>query len=429
MPSSDILIRSPIKATFRTAQVAGMFDVPDKESVEFSMAVKMPIEDRPWRIGLVVGPSGSGKTTIGRQLFPEAKFHTGYKWPKEGAIVDGFPAGLDSQVITGALSAVGFSSPPHWLKRFSHLSNGQQFRCELARVMLEDAETVIVDEFTSVVDRDAAKISSAAVAKAIRNRDGCRLIALSCHYDVIDWLDPDWIFNTATGDFAWRELRRRPPIELRIHKATGAAWGLFRGHHYLTANLPRPAQCFVAAWHGTPVAFTSYLHLWQGKIRNGKRECRTVVLPDFQGVGIGNAVSEWLGRYVLAKGFRFYSTTSHPAMIRHRHRSRLWKLNRMGHTPVAGVNERRKNHGTASASRSHSRVTAGFEFVGEPRTSSVAVSEIDRREASPQTPPVGHGSETAQQVSPRPVPRQSQTPSRGNGRRARPRKGSKAGSQ
>src|SRR6185312_11561211 len=102
----------------------------------------------------------------------------------------------------------------------NHLSNGQKFRCELARLMLEDAELVIVDEFTSVIDRDAAKISSAAVAKALRRRKSPKLIALSCHYDVIDWLDPDWVFNTATMEFSRRLLRRRPTIELRIHQAT-----------------------------------------------------------------------------------------------------------------------------------------------------------------------------------------------------------------
>jgi hypothetical protein len=277
--------------------------------------------------------------------------------------VDGFPEGLDGREITAALSSVGFSSPPHWLKRYTHLSNGQKFRCELARLMLEDAAVVLFDEFTSVVDRDAAKVSSAAVAKALRRRGRLRLIALSCHYDVIDWLDPDWAYNTADGSFARRSLRWRPPLELRIHKATPAAWPLFRGHHYLTARLHRSARCWVATWNGSPVAFTSCMPMvgragvWRGH--------RTVVLPDYPAVGIGSALSEWLGGYLTSWGLRFTSVTSQPAMVRDRSRSPNWRMKQFGHLKA---HERRVHRriGMLADTSSSSRLTASLEYVGNP---------------------------------------------------------------
>jgi ABC-type ATPase involved in cell division/GNAT superfamily N-acetyltransferase len=361
MPSAHVLIESPVEPSFRVEQVRGMFDVPEQASVRHEWEVNIPIEDFAWQIGLVVGPSGSGKTTIGRRLFPDALFHAGYAWPETGAVVDGFPAHLDGREITAALSSVGFSSPPHWLKRYAHLSNGQKFRCELARLMLEDAGLVIFDEFTSVVDRDAARVSSAAVAKALRRRGRPRLIALSCHFDIIDWLDPDWVYNTADGSFARRSLRGRPPVELRVCKATPAAWPLFRNHHYLTGRLHRAARCWVATWNGIPVAFTSCMPLvghagvW--------REHRTVVLPDFQGVGIGNALSEWLGAYLRSWGIRFTSVTSHPAMIRHRSRSPNWRLKRFGHVKAHGRKVLR-SIGRLADTSSTSRLTASFEYAG-----------------------------------------------------------------
>jgi ABC-type ATPase involved in cell division/GNAT superfamily N-acetyltransferase len=354
-------VESPIEPSFRVEQVRGMFDVPEQASIRHEWDVDIPVEETDWQIGLVVGPSGSGKTTIGRRLFPEALFHAGYEWPETRAVVDGFPAHLDGREITQALSSVGFSSPPHWLKRYGHLSNGQKFRCELARLMLEEAAVVLFDEFTSVVDRDAAKVSSAAVAKALRRRGRPKLIALSCHYDVIDWLDPDWVYNTADGNFARRSLRGRPPVELRVHQATPAAWALFKQHHYLTARLHRGARCWVATWNGVPVAFTSCMPLvghagvW--------REHRTVVLPDFQGIGVGNSLSEWLGAYLKSWGLRFTSVTSHPAMIRHRSRSLKWKLKRFGHLKA----HERKVHrriGMLADTSSTSRLTASFEYVG-----------------------------------------------------------------
>jgi len=374
VPRVKITIESPIAPSFRVAQVAGMFDVPLAGKLTHDWDVNLPIEGLDWQIGLLVGPSGSGKTTLGRRLFPDARFHEGYAWPAAAAIVDAFPEALDGKTITGALSSVGFSSPPHWLKRYAHLSNGQKFRCELARLMLDTpplADTggsppvVVFDEFTSVVDRDAAKVSSAAVAKALRRRGTPRLVALSCHYDVIDWLDPDWVYNVADGSFARRSLRRRPAIELAIHEASPRAWPLFSGHHYLSRTLHRSARCFVACWGERPVAFTSYLHL-PGKDKRLKREHRTVVLPDYQGVGIGNALSEWLGGHVKGLGFRFVSTTSHPAMIRHRMKSPLWKSSGpIGHKP--GHVGASKRAGGMKEAQSRLRITGSFEYVGPAR--------------------------------------------------------------
>lgn len=362
MPRLEFVIESPIRSSFRVAQVAGMFDVPLQASVRHEWDVDLPIEGIDWQIGLLVGPSGSGKTTLGRRLFPDALFHTGYDWPAEAAVVDGFPEGLDGKTITQALSSVGFSSPPHWLKRYAHLSNGQKFRCELARLMLDTAETVVFDEFTSVVDRDAAKVSAAAVAKALRMRKCPRLVALSCHYDVVDWLDPDWVYNVADGSFARRLLRRRPAIRLEVHQVGTAAWPLFRGHHYLSRSLNCTARCFMATWNGTPVGFASYLHL-PGKDKRLKREHRTVVLPDFQGVGIGNALSEWLGGHVRGLGFRFVSTTSHPAMIRHRLKSAKWRrTSKIGHKN--GHSGATKSGTRMKASGSATRITGSFEYVG-----------------------------------------------------------------
>ena len=110
-----------------------------------------------------------------------------------------------------------------------------------------------------------------------------------------------------------------------------------------------------------PVAFTSCMPLvghagvW--------REHRTVVLPDFQGVGIGNALSEWLGAYLKSWGLRFTSVTSHPAMIRHRSASPKWRMKRFGHLKAHERRVHRRIGMLADTSRT-SRLTASFEYVG-----------------------------------------------------------------
>ena len=364
MPRVDAVIESPIASSFRVEQVRGMFDVPDAKTVRHEWHVDVPVEGKDWKIGLIVGPSGSGKTTLGRRLFPDALFHTGYDWPEERAVVDGFPTHLEGREITQALSAVGFSSPPHWLKRFGHLSNGQQFRCELARLMLEDVDTVICDEFTSVIDRDAAKVSSAAVAKALRGRAGPRLVALSCHYDVIDWLDPDWVLDTANLAFAWRSLRGRPQVELRLHRATTEAWSLFREHHYLSSKIQHCAQCFVATWGDQPVGFISWIHFPHPRFKGAKRAHRVVVLPDYQGLGIGVALFRWAGTWLASQGSRFFFTTSHPALIRHCCKSPQWRKTFIGHAKP-NKNPKSVYGKSRMKTSSSSRITGSFEWIGQ----------------------------------------------------------------
>ena len=68
---------------------------------------------------------------------------------------------------------------------------------------------VAFDEFTSVVDRTVAKVCSAAIAKGIRQGHiPCRFVAVTCHYDVAEWLEPDWVLDMATGEMDTYIARR-----------------------------------------------------------------------------------------------------------------------------------------------------------------------------------------------------------------------------
>ena len=141
-----------------------------------------------WNVGLIVGRSGTGKTTIAKQLFPDA-YVKGFTY-REASILDDFPESLSTSDITRALSSVGFASPPEWLKSYDQLSQGEKMRVDVARALLLEEPVVVFDEFTSVVDREVAKVSSLAIQKAIR-RAGKKFIAVTCHYDVTDYLEPD----------------------------------------------------------------------------------------------------------------------------------------------------------------------------------------------------------------------------------------------
>ena len=192
MPNFDIVREVKPKKTFRVASVMGTYDLQSENIKEhFCGNIDMP---KDWSVGLIVGNSGTGKTTIAKELFPNA-YITSFEYTHE-TILDDMPKGRSVEEIIKAFNSVGFSSPPSWLKPYAVLSNGEKMRCDLARAILSDDESFVFDEFTSVVGRNVAKIGSFAMQKAIRKQKNKRMIAVTCHFDVEDWLLPDWVFNT-----------------------------------------------------------------------------------------------------------------------------------------------------------------------------------------------------------------------------------------
>jgi ABC-type glutathione transport system ATPase component len=183
--------------SYRAQRVKSLFNVGGGN--EFKITADIPMDSDDWSIGLIVGASGSGKTSIGRNLFGGGRIVNLYDgWDTNRPIVDCIAPDGDFDTVTGSLASVGLGDVPSWLKPFNALSNGQQFRAGLARLLVDADDGVIVDEFTSVIDRQIAKIGAMAFGKGWRRNKGKRVILISCHYDIIEWLRPDWVYDTGT---------------------------------------------------------------------------------------------------------------------------------------------------------------------------------------------------------------------------------------
>lgn len=190
MPHFDIIKTCTPSNSFRVSKIKADFDVKTEHAQEhFVGDVIIPDE---WNIGVIVGGSGTGKTTIAKELFDDIGGNYTYTGK---SVVDDMPQRSVND-ITQMFYAVGFGSVPSWLKPYSVLSNGEKMRVDLARALLEK-DFVVFDEFTSVIDRTVAKTACIAINKAIK-RTGKKFVAISCHYDILEWLSPDWVFDTNT---------------------------------------------------------------------------------------------------------------------------------------------------------------------------------------------------------------------------------------
>lgn len=194
--------------SFRAQKVKSLFNA--ETGYKWTHTAELPIEGDDWQIGLIVGASGSGKTSIGKQIWPEISIHDLYSgWDNTLPIIDNIAPQMSLNEVTAALSAVGLGDVPAWLRPFKALSNGEQYRAGLARLICEAPEKVVIDEFTSVVDRQIAQIGAAAFAKSWRRNKGKQIVLLSCHYDVVEWLQPDWVYDTRTGEVKKKSKKDR----------------------------------------------------------------------------------------------------------------------------------------------------------------------------------------------------------------------------
>jgi GNAT superfamily N-acetyltransferase len=357
--------------SYRAARVKSLFNA--ETGANFDLDAEIPIDDNGWSLGVIVGPSGSGKTSMGGQLWGGEAFADFDNWPGDRPIVDAIAPGGDFNEVTAALAAVGLGTVPVWLRPFPVLSNGEKFRANLARVICDAPQRVVIDEFSSVVDRQIARFGALAFSKSWKRlaRDGGnQCVLLSCHYDIIDWLEPDWVFDTATGKYAGRGLWRRPKFEVEIWETDWRYWPLFEPHHYLKVPKMIAATNYVGVVDGEPV-----VHMAQST-RPGLREargCRLVVMPEWQGSGVGlrflNAICQmWLdGENRFRKPMPTLFHTSHPGLCAALRRMPQWvqvSASLYGGNKARSAASMKKSRNAGVGYGGHFRAVQGFRYIG-----------------------------------------------------------------
>lgn len=363
MTRFDIHLCSQVPRTFRLAALEGTFGLECAEMSRERIEAEVPALEESWRIGAIMGPSGSGKTTLAKAAFSRG-FRDILPWRGDVAMIDGLPDRPLAELMS-LLTSVGLGSPRIWTRPFHQLSSGEQFRAHLARALAAPVDeashsVLVVDEFTSNVDRTTARSIAAAVGATLRrNPQLPRLVVVTCHHDIVPWLSPDWHVNLNSGSAVLERTRvARPTVKLEVERAPQSMWQQFRKHHYLHGDLGRSSSCYIAKWEGELAAFLAVVP--QLGRAGQKRISRIVTLPQFQGLGIGMRLAEHVARELSARGHCVTITASHPGVIRRCSSSPHWKLQRYSRTGKAAPQQFYERT-IASTIR---RPSASFQYIG-----------------------------------------------------------------
>jgi len=162
----------PPSKSFFCTKAANSLDINLEQKLTHHFSVEADL-DTMFHVGLVVGASGSGKTTLTKNIWGEDCFVEMLR--PDVPVIDQFPQSWDYEERQKALTGVGLTSVPCWIRPAFTLSNGQKARAEIALQMSRPRAdgTIVVDEWTSVVDRTVAKVMSHCIAKHARNSGSC----------------------------------------------------------------------------------------------------------------------------------------------------------------------------------------------------------------------------------------------------------------
>ena len=367
--------------SYRAARVKSLFNA--ESGCNFDLEIDNVDLSGDWSIGVVVGPSGSGKTSIGRQIFGENKIYDYTQgWSPDKPIIDDIAPNGDFNEVTAALANVGLGSVPSWLRPFRVLSNGEQFRAGLAKIVCEKPDEIVIDEFTSVIDRQIARIGSQAFQKAWRrgNPKG-KVVLLTPHYDILDWIQPDWVIDTKTKTFVRGVLRQRPKINLDIWQVDRSYWKFYKPNYYLDLPEPVAAMHFIGTVDGELACHIVVAPRFEV---HGYRATRLVTMPEWQGAGVGSKFLNFIAQYHLdgnGRGGHKYVTyfhTSHPQLCAYLRHSPKWvqvsavlyggNKKKSGESILRSQKRKKSKLICSAGYGGHFRAVQGFKYIGEQKT-------------------------------------------------------------
>lgn len=377
MQTYHVKLESPVSDSFRCVRAANSLDIDAKKKSIHELKIDLNLEEE-FNVGVIVGSSGSGKTTLAKKIFGEECFLVDIK--EDLPVIDQFPKELSYEDCSAILSGIGLTSVPCWIRPVYTLSNGQKARAIAALLLAKAQENKIVaiDEWTSVVDRTVAKVMSHCLQKHARKYNK-KIILCSCHFDILEWIDPDWVVDCNSQKFIDRrilsseERKKKEVLSFGIKECPKDSWKFFSKYHYLSETLPGGRVFMYGLYNGIDqigfMCFANYVPKHKGK-RFMYHSNRVVVHPDYAGMGIGlRFVNECCKLLKEKELCDIYATFSSTPMLRARLKDKEnWNLinveRRIGKFKNKGIIGRNKKGSGKGSFRENVKLYC-FRYVGK----------------------------------------------------------------
>ena len=101
-------------------------------------------------------------------------------------------------------------------------------------------------------------------------------------------------------------------------------WTIFRKYHYLNTSLNNSSKCFLLIVNEKIAGFMAIIH-FPHPIKSYKKVHRLVILPDYQGIGLGTLFLNEIGKILNTD---FAITTSQPVLINSLKNNKNWVCTR-----------------------------------------------------------------------------------------------------
>jgi len=330
MKTYEVLLASDPSNSFRCTKAANSLDINVEKKLTHHLKVEADIVS-DFNIGLILGASGSGKTTLAKKIYGDNCFKE--LLDSEKPIIDQFPEQMSYEDCVSNLNAIGLTHVPCWIRPAKTLSNGQKVRAECALLISKNTqENIVIDEWTSVVDRTVAKVMSHCVSKYAR-RQKAKIVLLSCHYDVLEWLNPDWVIDCNLQTFTDRRLlcqtfKRTEQLVFEIKEVERNTWKNFSKYHYLSERLPGGLIKTYGLFHEENQigfqCFANYVPHKKGT-KMIMHSNRTVVHPDYAGFGLGIKLINESSFLMHQKGYEIQAKFSSLPVYKAMSKQSCWK--------------------------------------------------------------------------------------------------------